>query len=227
MGEKRKSKRHGRRLKVRFGESNVGGFPHSGLTNDVSTTGLFVVTGQTPKPGTRLHLEVMLQNEKPLYVEGVVARLVLVPPELRLIMKAGVGVRYLLGHELLSELSPALSPPKKDDPFTLTFDDEASWRAARGARQGTQARRRLRVEPEAGGAEQRGVGDGRPPLLGQDAVIRRARGARDAGRRRPPWHRAHVRRCGRCDRDSRLDSVSERLWCASDGALPLSPVRPA
>jgi Tfp pilus assembly protein PilZ len=130
MGEKRKSHRHGRRLRVHFGESTVSGFPHSGLTNDVSTSGLFVVTSQTPKPGTRLHLEVMLQGETPLYLEGVVARLVLVPPGLRQIMKAGVGVRYLLGHELLSELSPALQPPKKDDLFTLTFDDEASWKAA-------------------------------------------------------------------------------------------------
>ena len=130
MGEKRKSHRHGRRLRVHFGESTVSGFPHSGLTNDVSTSGLFVVTSQTPKPGTRLHLEVMLQGETPLYLEGVVARLVLVPLGLRQIMKAGVGVRYLLGHELLSELSPALQPPKKDDLFTLTFDDEASWKAA-------------------------------------------------------------------------------------------------
>ena len=55
---------------MRFGESTVTGFPHSGLTNDVSTSGLFVVTSQTPKPGTRLHLEVMLQGEKPLYIEG-------------------------------------------------------------------------------------------------------------------------------------------------------------
>lgn len=130
MGEKRRSKRHARRLKVRFGEAGTVGFPHSGLTNDVSATGLFVVSSQTPKPGTRLHLEVMMQGEKPLYLEGVVSRLVLVPPELRQIMKAGFGLRYLLGTELMAELVPSINQVRRDDPFTLSFADEASWRAA-------------------------------------------------------------------------------------------------
>lgn len=128
--EKRRSKRHGKRLKVKFGEKGTATFPHSGLTNDVSATGLFVVTGQTPKPGTRLHLEVTMPGELPLFIEGVVARQVLVPPQLRQIVKSGFGVRYLLGSELMAELIPALSTPAKDDPFLLSFVDEEAWRAA-------------------------------------------------------------------------------------------------
>jgi hypothetical protein len=150
MGEKRRSKRHGRRLKVRFGEAGTTGFPYQGLTNDVSSTGLFVVSSQTPRPGTRVHLEVMMQGERPLFVEGVVARLVIVPPELRQIMKAGFGIRYLLGNEVMGELVPSLSAPRPDDPFTLTFTDDATWRAAvekssSGAGRSSGARSRWRA----------------------------------------------------------------------------------
>lgn len=130
MGEKRRSKRHARRLKVRFGESGSVGFPHTGLTNDVSTTGLFVVSSTNFKPGTRLHLEVTLPGEVPLFIEGVVARQVIVPPELRQVVRAGFGVRYLSGTELMAELVPALSATRRDDPFWLAFDELPEWRAA-------------------------------------------------------------------------------------------------
>ena len=130
MGEKRRSKRHARRLKVRFGESGTAGFPHTGLTNDVSATGLFVVTNTNLKPGTRVHVEVTMPGEVPLYIEGVVARQVIVPPELRQVVRAGFGVRYLLGTELMAELVPALSAPRRDDPFWLIYDDPEVWRVA-------------------------------------------------------------------------------------------------
>ncbi len=128
--EKRRSKRHAKRLKVRFGEKGTATFPHSGLTNDVSATGLFVVTSQKPKPGTRLHLEVTMPGELPLFIEGVVMRQVLVPPELRQVVKAGFGIRFLLGSELMAELVPAMTSQAKEDPFLLTFAEKDEWRAA-------------------------------------------------------------------------------------------------
>ncbi len=128
MAEKRRSKRHSRRLRVRFGESGSVGFPHTGLTNDVSATGLFVVCSHNLKPGTRVHLEVTMPGETPLFIEGVVTRQVLVPPELRQVLKSGFGVRYLLGTELMAELVPALSAPRRDDPFCLVFNEETPWR---------------------------------------------------------------------------------------------------
>lgn len=132
--EKRTSKRHARRLKVRFGEKGTNPiFSHSGFTNDVSATGLFVVTGQRPKLGTRMHLEVTLPGELPLFIEGVVTRQVLVPPELRQVVRAGFGIRYLQGQELIAELVPAMKEMNaavKEEPFVLSFADAASWRAA-------------------------------------------------------------------------------------------------
>lgn len=128
--EKRQARRHGRRLKVRYGEKGKG-FTSTGLTNDVSATGLFVLANSSPKPGTRVHLEVMLPGEVQVFIEGVVARQVVVPPELRQVVKSGFGVRYLLGTEVMAELVPQLrDPAKKDDPFTLVFEDAASWKQA-------------------------------------------------------------------------------------------------
>lgn len=128
--EKRRSKRHAKRLKVKFGEKGTSTFPHNGLTNDVSATGLFVVTGQSPRPGTRLHLEVTMPGELPLFIEGVVMRQVLVPPELRQVVKSGFGLRYLQGSELMAELVPALAGAVKEDPFLLTFAEQDAWRTA-------------------------------------------------------------------------------------------------
>lgn len=132
--EKRTSKRHARRLKVRFGEKgSTPVFSHSGFTHDVSMTGLFVVTGQRPKLRTRMHLELTLPGERPLYLEGVVTRQVLVPPELRQVLSAGFGVRLLTGPELIGELVPAMNgmtAAVKEEPFLLSFADAASWKAA-------------------------------------------------------------------------------------------------
>jgi Tfp pilus assembly protein PilZ len=130
MVEKRRARRQGRRLKVRYGEKGKG-FVSTGLTNDVSSTGLFVLSNSSPKPGTRVHLEVTLPGEVLVFVEGVVARQVVVPPELRQVVKAGFGVRYLQGTELMAELVPPLrDPAKKDDPFTLSFENHEAWKSA-------------------------------------------------------------------------------------------------
>lgn len=127
MAEKRRSKRHRRRLKVKFGYAGTATFQHSGLTNDVSATGLFVVSNHNPKPGARIHLEVMLTGEVPLYMEGMVARHVAVPPELRQVVRSGFGVRYLTGVELMTEMVPLTASSVKDDPLCLVFDEPDTW----------------------------------------------------------------------------------------------------
>jgi hypothetical protein len=98
-----------RRLKVRFGEKTRGAvYTHSGLTSDLSSTGMFVSTSASVAPGTRLHVEVTTSENQAIFFEAVVARQVNVPPELRTVMKAGFGLRFLTGTELLSELAPSI-----------------------------------------------------------------------------------------------------------------------
>lgn len=113
--EKRNSRRIMRRLKVRFGEEQL---THSGFSVDVSSTGLFVATSYTPKIGARMHLEVTLEGTKLLFLEGVVARISSVPPELRQIVKAGFGVRLLTPAELVGEMVPHL---KSQIHIAITF----------------------------------------------------------------------------------------------------------
>lgn len=103
--EKRKNRRHSRRLRVRFGEAD---FTYQGFTADVSATGMFVQTSTIPKVGTRVHIEVTFDGEQRLFFEGVVARQKIVAAELRHVMKGGFGVRFLAAVDLLPEMVPSL-----------------------------------------------------------------------------------------------------------------------
>jgi hypothetical protein len=95
---------------VKVGEKTFG---QSGFTADVSATGMFIVTSPVPKLGTRVHVEVTMDNERQLFFEGIVARMALVAPELRSVMKGGFGVRFLTGAELMAEMVPHLRDPKR------------------------------------------------------------------------------------------------------------------
>lgn len=116
-----------RRLKVRLGEKARAGFPHSGLTSDVSASGLFVSTTANLVPGTRVHVEVTTAENQPVMVEGVVARQVIVPPELRSVVRPGVGVRFLTGTELMGELVPAIRDRAQ---VHFTYDSAPALREA-------------------------------------------------------------------------------------------------
>jgi hypothetical protein len=113
--EKRRHRRYARRFRVKYGEKTL---QHSGFTSDVSATGMFVVTTPVPKLGTRLHVEVTIDNERLLYFEGMVARMTLVAPELRSVMKGGFGLRFLTGAELMAEMVPHLRDPNR---LVLTY----------------------------------------------------------------------------------------------------------
>jgi Tfp pilus assembly protein PilZ len=127
MSEKRKSRRFARRLKVRFGEKDRP-FHHSGLTGDISATGMFISTTASIKPGIRVHVEISDHDNKLLFFEGVVVRQVIVPAELRGVVKAGFGVRYLSGTELMGELVPSLN--RDQTHLQVVFPSAAALRDA-------------------------------------------------------------------------------------------------
>lgn len=126
MSEKRRARRFARRLKVRFGEKGKP-FAQTGLTNDISATGMFISTTAAIKPGTRLHVEVTTAEETLIFFEGVVARQVVVPPELRTLMRPGFGLRFLTGTEVMSELIPSL---KDQTHLQVVFDSLEAFRDA-------------------------------------------------------------------------------------------------
>ena len=119
--EKRRHRRYARRFKVRFGEKT---FTQQGFSSDVSATGMFIVTNTVPKLGLRLHVEVSMQEEKMMFFEGIVARMALVAPELRTVMKGGFGLRFLTGAELMGEMVPHLRDKTR---LTITYPTQEDF----------------------------------------------------------------------------------------------------
>jgi Tfp pilus assembly protein PilZ len=103
MVEKRRYKRYPRRLSVKYGEKDLS---RNGFTRDVSSTGIFVVAQQFPPIDSRLHMQIFIDAMKFVFVEGVVKRHKMVPPQMRQVEPAGFGIRFLSRDELLSEIVP-------------------------------------------------------------------------------------------------------------------------
>lgn len=126
MAEKRKHKRYTRRLKVLFGEKDLS---RSAFTQDVSGGGCFIITTQIPGLDTRVHVQLFIDNERFLFLEGTVARHKLVPPELRQIEKGGFGLRFALPHELVREMVPAVGAAEaSSNRFLLSFENQEELR---------------------------------------------------------------------------------------------------
>ncbi|MBX7100736.1 MAG: hypothetical protein K1X89_23690 [Myxococcaceae bacterium] len=123
--EKRRHRRYAKRFRVRYGETQL---DKTGFSGDVSATGLFVMTNHQPKLGTRMHVEVGVEGDKVLYLEAVVARLAIVAPELRGVMKGGFGMRYLTGAELMAEMVPHLKDNKAR--LVLSYGTKEAFLAA-------------------------------------------------------------------------------------------------
>ena len=101
MSEKRDFKRKRKRLKLRFGVD----YPKRvAFTEDISERGIFVITGQPEKPGTKLLLEITLPDEELVIAYGRVQWAKKVPPNLvRLANKGGMGImlmRFESGEQL-------------------------------------------------------------------------------------------------------------------------------
>lgn len=119
--ERRRHKRYVKRVKVRFGDGDLSS---NGFTANVSEGGLFIVATPSVKVGQRLHVQFDLAP-RPDYTEVVVARLALVPPELRSAIKGGFGVRYLTPRELMADLVPSAGGAR-----THTIAYETAWALA-------------------------------------------------------------------------------------------------
>ncbi len=113
--EKRRNRRYSKRFKVRFGVKDL---VSSGFTSDVSASGMFVVTTSLLNINQRVHVEVLLDEAHRIYFEGAVARLTVVAPELRQILKGGFGLRFLSGAELMGEMVPHLKDTSR---IVLTY----------------------------------------------------------------------------------------------------------
>lgn len=102
MKIERQPARKKKRLKVRFGVD----YPKRvAFTGDISAGGLYIITGQPERPGTKLLIEINLPDEQEVILYGRVCWAKKVPPNLiRLANKAGMGVqliRFEMGEQAL------------------------------------------------------------------------------------------------------------------------------
>lgn len=118
-----------RRLTVRFGDRDL---TKAGFTHDVSAGGLFVITdGHVPSSG-RLHIQLFLNKDEFVLLEGVAVREKQVPPELRQVARGGFGVRLLSPTEILIKLVPDEGAPGPDH-FVIEYQTASELRRAHDA----------------------------------------------------------------------------------------------
>jgi hypothetical protein len=99
--ERRRHARLSRYFPVRFG---AGERIFEGRTSDVSIGGLFVSSRDLLAPGTRLWLELLVEPERPLHLEGRVVRHLPALPARR--REGGFAVRLLAPAEALAPYFP-------------------------------------------------------------------------------------------------------------------------
>lgn len=124
--ERRRAKRVKRRLGVRFGETELN---RAGFTYDISKVGLFVVSDGAPPANGRIHVQLFLDNEHFVLLEGVVVRRKEVPAELRGSAQGGFGVRLLGLNELLLGVVPEDTPPIQNH-FAVEYASAVDLRRA-------------------------------------------------------------------------------------------------
>jgi hypothetical protein len=88
------NRRRASRIRKRLGCSlKIDGRHHSGVVLDVSAAGLFVQTSAKPEPGTPVSVELSVPGSpRPLFLQAVVARQKLVPPQLLTVAQGGIGL---------------------------------------------------------------------------------------------------------------------------------------
>ena len=128
-GNRRVEKRYPRRVRVRFWGD---GFEGTGHTKDVSLTGLLLEAGRYLDPGTRLRLELNLEDG-PFACEAIVERVKRVPPQARTIVKPTLGLKFLPAEWAIQRLigeeveEPAVGseeePPQLPDTLELDLRD--------------------------------------------------------------------------------------------------------
>lgn len=124
--ERRDARRFAKRSQVRYW---IGDDPRArtGFINDISSTGVFVVTPYPLDRGTEIRLEI-LDGDSVLSFEAVVARRVWVAPDLRRIGPTGMGVRFLTPESLVERLKKRGGGRKplveRDGAMRLVIEDD-------------------------------------------------------------------------------------------------------
>lgn len=113
--ERRRDRRWPRQLDAKFWRPNEK--PHRAVATNISLSGIFLRTSSVLPSGTRVRLEVFHQRVGASF-EAVVVRALKTPSHLQMVRPSGMGLRFLLPSELVTELLPtvALNRAKEEIP---------------------------------------------------------------------------------------------------------------
>lgn len=104
MADKRDKKRHPKRFTLRFGAEEA---TRLGFTEDISREGLFIKTSQFLPSGSRIVVELSV-NDQIVKIEGQVKWTKQVPPNMiNIVKKSGFGIqiiRFLTGEDIYNSL---------------------------------------------------------------------------------------------------------------------------
>jgi hypothetical protein len=110
VAEKRESRRHRKRLYLKFGAD---GSSRIAFTDDISPEGLFIKTSDILLPGSFINIDLILKDESSVTLEGRVMWVKRVPRNLvRVAKKGGMGVlitRIIQGADIYTRLCRGLT----------------------------------------------------------------------------------------------------------------------
>jgi hypothetical protein len=108
MPEKRREKRHHKRLRIRYG---VDAPTWTGFIEDISGKGFFIKTAIVQHPNTHLKIELAVSENEIIRLEGEVMWAKKVPPRMLRRIKGGMGIRisrFLSGEETYRNMCETL-----------------------------------------------------------------------------------------------------------------------
>jgi hypothetical protein len=97
LKEKRRYRRFTKRLEVKF---SSGGNSFTGISSDLSETGIFIRTQKGLAPGTHIYIDLVLPDGRISFLKGIVRRTLKTPISA---LKNGMGVEIIEKDEIFSD----------------------------------------------------------------------------------------------------------------------------
>ena len=136
---RRHEERYARRIRVRFWKRGDPTNVHSGYTTNISLHGAFVQCADPFPRLERIQLEFATDNGG-FIGEAIVARAVVVPPELIKVKSGGMGIKFISIEQLMAEVMPFSTGPSQSASKALSADGGERQTTGSSSRPGTTTR---------------------------------------------------------------------------------------
>ena len=170
--ERRKADRHRARVRVRFWNESEQ-LEGTGVTTDLSDTGLFIETKTSVPLDTRLYLEIDLDSG-PYTAVGTVARVLRASRTVQPVIKPGLGVRIVGLLEALEDWERESVEEELEDDLDMAVDCLVEDPDGRGSGTRSDQKQQRDAEQRGAGGSQHGIRLPVVPFPGETRIIRRS-----------------------------------------------------